>query len=200
MVNTTATQNIRKPESTDDPKQLAAYFLQTATDMDRRMAAHFYDLDRAVNPPFAVVRLSAPITVDANVMATGAPYFGTVPFDTIDADTNGMADLSVNAYQISLNETGYWWIGGYARLSGFVPGASNSDVIATARVAGSTFQDARHDDGSVNPGSGLSGMVPVLTLATPVYAALTVEWAGASTTSVTTVFQAELWALKVRDL
>lgn len=199
MVNTTATQNIRKPESTDDPKQLAAYFLQTATDIDRRMAAHFYDLDRALNPPFAVVRLSAPISVDANVTADGALYSGSVPFDTVDADTNGMVDLSISAYQISLNETGYWWIGGYARLSGFAPG-SNSDVIATARIAGSTFQDARHDDGSVNPGSGLSGMVPVLSLATPAYAALTVEWAGASTTSVTTVFQAELWALKVRDL
>jgi hypothetical protein len=201
MVNTTATQNIHKPEGTDDPKKLADYFAQTATDIDRRMAAHFYDLDRVVNPRFAVVRVSAPLNVDINVLPNGAPYLGSVPFDTVEIDTNGMADLSANAYVINLNETGYWWIGGYARLSGFVP-SGNSDpfVQARATTGGGNLVDARHDVSGDNPGGGLSGPLLVSTLTTPIQAALVVGYNGNGSTSVTQIFQAELWALKVRDL
>lgn len=200
MVNTTATQNIRKPESTDDPKQLAAYFAQTAGDFDLRMAAHFFDLDRALNPPFAVVRANTVVILDISAQPGNSPYAGSMPFDTVEIDTNGMADLSDNAYQITLNETGYWWIGGYARISGFVP-SGNSDVNATPRASsGGQFLDPRHDDSTNNPGSGLSGPLLVSSLATPVIVALTINQNGAITTNLTTVFQAELWALKVRDL
>jgi hypothetical protein len=123
-----------------------------------------------------------------------------VPFDTVEIDTAGLADLSANAYGIFLNQTGYWWIGGYGRISGFLPGGSNSDIFASAQATGGVFLDPRHDNSSLSIGTGETGPLLVSTLTTPVQVALKVGFNGASTTSLTNVLQAELWALKVRDL
>jgi hypothetical protein len=200
MVNTTATQNIRKPQSTDDPKLLAAYFEQTATDIDLRMAAHFADLARVTDPPFAVLRLNTGVNVETGFVDGAAPVVGAIPFDTVDMDTAGMVDLSASQFTITLNQTGYYWVGGYARISGFLPSADSDPRVSVRSSSGGTHSDSGHDVSGHNPGFGISGWTSVSSLATPTTLSLTVSNNGSGTTTVTFVYQAELWAVKVRDL
>lgn len=200
MTDKTATQNLTRTTASDDPKQMAAYLKQLATDADQRMAAHFFDLNRSVTPPFAVLRLYTPVQVDALVIAPGAPSPGSVPFDTVEIDTAGLVDLSANAYQIALTETGWWWVGGYAFINGFGT-STNADSGVIVRANGAVVPDLRHDGLLGFFGAGASGPVTRITdVTTARPACLTVTWNGGSTTSITTVNFAELWVCKVRDL
>ena len=195
MTDKTATQNLTRTTATDDPRQMAAYLKALATDADQRMTAHFHDLGRSQTPPFAVVRLNTPTVVDTTI---SNPWNGTIPFDTVEIDTNGMVDLSASAYQINLNDTGFWWVGGYALLDGL--GSSNADTGVLVRANGDSGGDPRHNGLFGNMGSGTSLPVRVANLATVTPAFLTVYNAGSTTRNTTTVTFAELWACKVRDL
>lgn len=200
MTDKTATQNLTRTQAGDDPRQMATYLQTLATEADQRMTAHLRDLARALDPPMAVLRLNVPIQLDANVTLPGSPYQGGVPFDTVDLDTGGMVDLSASQFTITLTEPGWWHVGGYALLNGFSPGSSSSDVMANIRANFSTFSDPRHDGQYGFFGSGSSGVTQVLSVAGAGPVAMVVTWSGASSTSVTTIQYAELWAVKDRDL
>src|SRR5512147_215599 len=183
MTDKTTTQNLTRTTAGDDPKRMADYLQALATDADQRMAAQFYDLQRSVEPPFACLRLTTPVQVDANVIDPGAPFTGSIPFDTVDGDTAGLVDLSASPYVINLTETGWWWCGGYAFASGF--GGSPADMAVTVHANGMSLADPRHDALFGPFGAGLGGAVRVTSLATVQPAALSIGWNGASASSVT---------------
>lgn len=195
MTDRTVTQNLTRTTSGDDPRQVAAYLKALAIDADQRMAAQFHDLGRSQTPPFAVARVNTPIVIDTTI---SNPWNGTIPFDTVDIDTNGMIDLSKNAYQINLNSPGHWWVGGYAILDGL--GSANADVGVYVRAQGDAGADYRHNGLQGNMASGISYPVRVASLAAMTPAFLTVTSQGPSSRNTTTVTFAELWACKVRDL
>lgn len=198
MTDKTATQNLTRTQSTDDPKQVQAYLETLATEIDQRMAAHFHDLGRSVRPPFCVARLTNPTVVDSAVVAPGASFTGSVPFDTVEIDTAGMIDLSANAYTITPPEPGYYWCGGYALTNGF--GSNAADVYATVQAGGRRFNDPRHDALNGFIGSGGDGMALYTTVPAALPPSLTVGYTGSFVTTTTTVFFAELWCMKMRDL
>lgn len=194
MTDKTATQNLTRTQAGDDPRKVADYLATLATEADQRMAAHWRDVGRSQTPPFAVVRVTTPVVVDTNTIN---PWNGTVPFDTVEIDTNGMVDLSASAYQINLNSPGYWWVGGHAVIDGF---GAFADCYVYVRGSGDAVNDARHNALDGPFGSGISYAVKVNSLAAMLPAFLSVGNAGSSTRTTTTVTFAELWACKVRDL
>lgn len=195
MTDKTLTQNLTRTTQYDDPRQMAAYLKTLATEADQRMASHYRDLARSQTPPFAVARLNTPTVFDLNI---SNPWNGTIAFDTVDIDTGGIIDLSVDASALNLTETGWWWLGGYAILDGF--GSVNADFGVYVRGNGDASLDARHNGGAGFVGSGMSYPVRVSTLTTVRPAYLTLASAGSSSRTTSTVNFAEMWALKVRDL
>jgi hypothetical protein len=195
VTDKTATQNLTRTQATDDPRKMALYLKTLATEADQRMTAHYRDLARSQGPPFAVLRLNEPAVVDT---AVSDPWSGTIFFDTVEIDTAGLADLSAAANQISLTETGYWWVGGYALLDGL--GASGADVGVFVRANGEAGSDYRRNLLQGNMGSGTSYPIQVTNLTTVTNVFLTVTNSGSTARTTTTVTFAELWACKVRDL
>lgn len=198
MTDKTATQNLTRTTATDDPKRVADYLKTLATEADQRMASHFRDLGRSTTPPFAVARLTIPRQIDANVTLPGSSFNGGLPFDTVEIDTAGMIDLSADPFSIYPPETGWYWVGGYALTTGF--GSNAADAYAQVNFSGEVFRDMRHDGLLGFVGSGGSGQVRMSTVPSTRPAQLNVGWVGGSTTSITTVFFAELWVIKERDL
>lgn len=203
MTDKTATQNLTRTTATDDPRKMATYLQTLATEADRRMAAHFRDLDRLTNPPLAVLRLTAPTQIDVVTASPEKPSPDAVPFDSVEIDTAGQVDLSVSRYVINFTETGWWWVGGYAYFTDFFPG-SNADPTVRVQANGSSgpnFYDPRHAAGGGSyVGAGGSMSVRITDVAASLPAFLHIFNNGSSTTNLTTVAFAELWALKVRDL
>lgn len=194
MTDKTATQNLTRTTASDDPRKMATYLKQLATDADLRMTAQFYDLDRSVTPPFCVARCTIPYTLDATQVPAGASYTGSVQFDTVEIDTAGMIDLSANPFSIKLPELGYYWVGGYALTSGM---GTTVDDYVSVRAGSFELRDPRHDGLFGFVGSGISSEVRISTAsaqASP--AALAIGPSSGSTT----VFFAELWVMKARDL
>lgn len=198
MTDKTATQNLTRTQATDDPRQVAAYLKQLATEADQRMTAHFFDLGRSVTPPFAVARMTTPRVIDSSATPPGGGYVGQIPFDTVEIDTAGMLDLSADPYTIVLPETGYYMLGGYAFGNGF--GAASADFYATVHANSFNFNDPRHDGSSGFIGSSPNSLIRVPTLPVARPPALTVGFTGSSAGPTTTVNFAELWVIKVRDL
>lgn len=194
MTDKTATQNLTRTVASDDPRQMAAYLKSLATDADLRMAAHFRDLARSQGPPFACLQVLNPVSVDQTLAA--GPWTGTVPFDTVAADTAGMVDLSVSVYQINFVETGWWWVGMYLLCDGF---GSSADVYGQLSANGDAQRDARHDALIGNIGCHTSFPVRVTSLitATPVFLSMA---SSSSTRNTTTISYAEMFACKLRDL
>jgi hypothetical protein len=199
VTDKTATQNLTRTQSTDDPERLAEYIKSLATDADQRMTAQFFDLDRAVNPPFALLRLTIPVTLDSTVLAAGAAYTASIPFDTVQADTAGLADLSSSQYQIQLTETGWWWVGGYLLCTGFAA-SGPGDTTIIIRANSNAVSDGRHDHLTGSIGGSPSMPVRVTSLASVAPVSLTINTNGSTTRNTTTVLAAEMWAVKMRDL
>lgn len=197
MTDKTATQNLTRTQGSDDPRQVAAYLQQLAIDIDLRMASQFFDLNRSINPPFCCARMTIAQQIDSTVTPPGGSYVGQVPFDTAEIDTAGMIDLSADPYTIVLPEPGYYWLGGYALANGF--GAAAADFYATVHANSFNFNDPRHDASSGLIGSSPNSVIRVPTVPAARPPALTVGFTG-SGGPATTVFFAELWVMKVRDL
>lgn len=187
MTDKTTTQNLTRTTSTDDPKLMAGYLATLAKEIDQRMRAHYYDLGRSQYRPCVVISKTI-----AEVVDTGVSGSSFVRYDTVDVDTGGMADFSVSNLGFTLSEFGWWAVGGYLQNTGF--GAVNSDVMLEISQAGyNTVRDGGH---AFDPVS-LSGIIQVTSPTSIVSQMLNT---GSSTTLVTTVQAAQLWAYKVRDL
>jgi hypothetical protein len=192
MTDKTTTQNLTRTTQSDDPKQMAAYLKSLATEADQRMRSHFYDLGRSQYRPLAVIRRTVPFSLDIFGAST------RVGFDTVDVDTAGLVDLSAFDYGITLRETGFWACGGYIVLTSF--GNANADVYLT--LSGVEGSNVTRDGGH-----GGTGVVPVsvfghgqVTVPNTTVVSMTFGFTGSSSTFVTTVQAAHLWAYKVRDL
>ncbi len=191
MTDKTATQNLTRTQASDDPRQVAAYLKTLATEADQRMAAHYRDLARSQNPPFAMLRVGTPFVLDGSNVVTRL-----VPFDTVAIDTAGLTDLSVDPHVITLTETGYWMVGGYAWTSGF---NGNNDTYVRISAGNNNVADFRHDAAIGFVGASASAEMPnVSTNGSNV--TMIVSWIGSSSTPLTQIVYAELWAFKVRDL
>lgn len=190
MTDKTATQNLTRTTSTDDPKQMATYLATLASEVDLRMAAHYYDLGRSQRPPFAVVRRLVESAFDITSS-------GRVGFDTVEEDTAGLVDLSVSDLVINLRQTGWWMFGGYIHCTGFGSAASDTsiNVLAAGVNAVNAVRDAAIGLAAVSVSSLTQVTTPNVSTCT-----MSISFAGASTSNVTTLRFAEMWAYKVRDL
>jgi hypothetical protein len=157
------------------------------------MSTQFYNLQRSKRRPFAVLQLNTEILYDANVDPD------EVIFDTIGEDTAGLADLSVDPRIITLTTAGWWAVGGYVHTTGF--GAANSDTqVIVSPGGGSYFTAGSTRDGAI--ALAAIGASTLVKMTTPnLYTVrMDISWTGSSTSSVTTLRYAEMWAFKVRDL
>lgn len=187
MTDKTATQNLTRTTATDDPKQVAAYLRTLAMEADQRMRSHFYDLGRSQRRPFAAVRVSTPFDYDYTVSNN------IINYDTVEEDTAGLVDLSASPQVITLTETGFWAVGGYLETTGF--GLANADVWM--ELSGGFYNVVRDGDADFLPVSvfGIRSVtVPNTSLISQILNS------GSSSTSITTVRAARMWAYKVRDL
>lgn len=186
MTDKTATQNLTRTTSGDDPREMATYLKTLATETDLRMAAQFYDLGRAQSPPLAALRITSPVVYDGGQ----AP---PIVWDTVVEDTSGLVDLSSDPTLIVPNEPGWWAFGGYVQTTGF--GSANSDT--TLSIGGAT--NSTRDGGLGLSCPNVAGMFQVTTPGV-LFLSSYVSWTGSSTSSLTTIYYGEMWCYKVRDL
>lgn len=189
MTDKTSTQNLTRTTATDDPKKMASYLKTLATETDQRMHSQRYHLGRSQRPPFAFLRRSAAMLYDKDA------YPSNVPFDIVGEDTAGMVDLSVDPSGIYFRSTGWYQLGAYVLLSGF--GSPNADVTI---YIGNEGEAAARDQGSGAVGVSVSTLQQVSSLAADPAIRLVISSLGSSTTSVTTLYYAQMYAYKVRDL
>lgn len=198
MTDKTATQNLTRTTSSDDPKQTASYLRSLGTDVDQRMTSQYFDLGRSQVPPFAVVRIEAPFLVaNPSVVGTGDQLLF---YDTVAVDTAGMVDLSQDNAKIFLNEPGYYICGCYMQSNGFGQGASPNDTyVKLISSTGTNFANTAHDNGTGLLGVGGSTMVQVTS---PNVASIFMRtgYSGSTGGPAMLVLFAELWAYKCRDL
>lgn len=188
VTDTTATQGLLRTTSTDTPRLMATYLGTLAEQVDRRVATQRFNLRRSARRPFALLQMNTEVAFDANAIP---PY---VVFDTIGQDTAGLADLSVDPSIITVGP-GWWCAGAYVHTTGFGSAASDTQVIVN--VGNDVFSDQTRDQAIGLAAVSVSFMSRVTA---PVAVRCRVSWSGASTSSVTTLRYAEMWAFKVRDL
>lgn len=199
MTDKTATQNLTRTQSTDDPKQMATYLRALGTDVDQRMAAHYHDLARSRVPPFAVLMITEQhFIANPSTVISGDQVLG---YDTVGIDTAGMVDLSLDPTRIFLNDTGYYVCGCYMQSNGFAQGSvsDNDTYTKLASTTGVTSQGTVHDNGTGLLGVGHSTIVQVLN---PNAESIQVKtgYNGSTGGNAMTIGYAELWAYKLRDL
>lgn len=191
MADKTATQNLTRPQGTDSQRDHWLWLKTLAVEADQRMTSHWYDVDRATNPPLCVVRLTTPRSFDLALSPR-------ITFDTVEQDVGGMADPTGNG--ILLNQTGYWDVGFYVECNGLGAGVS-AEIEARMDTPQGQVGDNRAD--------AALGFVPIsmadtIRSATPATNTLTLSMTYSGTAgsqgSVTQVTYAELWAFKIRDL
>ena len=192
MTDLTATQRLLRTTPTDTPRQMSTYLQTLAEQVDRRMATQAYNQRRSKRRPFAMLEVGTEVAYDASA------FPDEVSFDTISEDTAGLADLSLDPHVINLAVTGWWCVGGYAHTTGF--GSAASDTQVTINVSGGLFVAGSVRDGAIGLAAvGASFLARVPTPGT-YQAKMNISWNGGSTTSVTTLRYAQMWAWKVRDL
>lgn len=188
MTDKTATQNLTRAQASDDHKQLPVYLEILRDEVDARMTAHFYDLSRSQVPPLCRLSLGTPYSTssDGNVR---------MAYDTVDVDTDDMADLSRDNRSIRLNSPGYYSIGAYVVVSpGSGPPTSAFTVgLAGAQNAGRQANDVGLVQLSISVGSFLQVTAPGVTFQTR-------RSAFGSTYAAWTFVAARMYAYKVRDL
>lgn len=190
VTDKTATQNLTRTTATDDPRQMDVYLGTLAKEVDLRTAAHLYDLGRSRRPPFACLRQNVETLYDTSTSPS-------VAFDTVEEDTAGLVDLTVSDTVINLRQTGYWCVGSYAHTTGF--GAAASDTTLHLLAASEQTAGIVHDAAIGLAAVGVDVTVKVL-VPNLYFARMYIDFSGASTSNVTTLRFAEMWAYKVRDL
>lgn len=193
MTDTTATQGLLRTQLTDDHKKMDVYLGTLARQVDQRISTQLFNQRRARLRPFAILEVGTEVLYDSNAVPN------EIVFDTIGEDTDGMADLSVNPSVISLTSPGFWAVGGYVHTTGFGAAASDTQMNINVSGGGGFTAGSVRDQAIALAATSASFL---LRMATPnafkVFADIT--WNGASTSSVTTLRYAQLWAYKVRDL
>lgn len=193
MTDKTATQNLTRTTSADDPMLTWDYLATLAAEVDRRMTAHAYDLGRSRRPPAAMVRLTTPY-VSTN---------GRVHFDFVEFDTADLVDLSASDQAIKTNAPGYWVAGANLQCTGF--GGNPEDTSISIDAFSDTVVSSSHN----NLASGVLGISVsffgslTASAALTALATLSINFAGSGFTgppTYTTIYTAELWAYKVREL
>lgn len=193
MTDKTATQNLTRTQSTDDPRQLPGYLTTLRDEVDRRMAAQYYQLGRAQQFPAALIRAStqAISSLDAKP---------NIEFDTVAFDTQGdLVDLGESPYRIKLNSPGWWVVGAYASCTGWPP--ASGDMILVLESGSSTRTVGFHDGNLGFVGGSFSVMESTnypLTEECSLAVSFSGTMPGGSEGSTLTF--AEMWAYKVRDL
>lgn len=84
----------------------------------------------ATSVPMVWIRAQTPLVVDAAVLAAAVPVF-----DTVVVDTDNMADLTAEASSFTVNTTGIYLIGQYARGTTAQPSANQLQTIVQALVS-----------------------------------------------------------------
>jgi hypothetical protein len=190
VTDKTATQNLTRTTVTDDPKQMNTYLETLAKEVDRRAAAHVYDLGRSSRPPFAIVRQNVETIYDT----TGSP---SIPWDTVEEDTAGLVDLSVSDTVINLRQAGYWCVGAYVHTTGFGSAASDTSLHL---LAGSESTVGAVRDQAIGLAAVSVDLMVKITVPNLYFARAYIDFAGASLANTTFLRFAEMWAYKVRDL
>lgn len=192
MTDLTATQGLLRTTATDNPRLMATYLETLATQVDRRMATQAFNQRRSRRRPFACLQVNTEVAYDANLQPD------EIPFDTVAEDTAGLADLSEDPRVINLKTAGWWIVGGYVHTTGF--GAAASDTQITISAGGGFFVADSVRDGAIGLAAvGASFLARIPTPNTN-QVKMTITWNGSSTSSVTTLRYAEMWAWRVRDL
>ena len=173
---TTATWSIPYPTRTDplcdpyDPEGgLPGQFRAMAEVTDDAMTSVEVDLPRLEAVPFARMssRVTYTATLPTNTLGQGQ---GLLTFDSVDVDTDNMANLSESVNGIFANRAGYWECGYYIHLDKSNTSGSNSsfrvDFIFNPDVTSDPdnifqAQDYVWDGGTTNTDNYLSGIQTV---------------------------------------
>jgi hypothetical protein len=193
MTDKTATQNLTRTQSTDDPRKVATYLKTLAVEVDQRMAAQYSEIARAQVPPAAIVRVLNPYAIHSNDVGFN------VVFDTVELDTAGLVDLSVNPKVINLGSPGYWVVGAYAECTGW-PTASGDMLLFL--LSGGSSRTAGFHDGNLSFVSGSVSVIESTSAPLTEQASLGVTFTGTMPGGAegSQLLYAEMWAYKVRDL
>lgn len=188
MTDKTATQNLTRTTGSDSLDQFSVYLTTLRDEVDARMTAHFYDLSRSQVPPLARISLRTPYTAanDGNARMV---------YDTVDVDTDGMADLSVDARSLTFNTPGYYAVGTYVLVTPGSGPATSQWTVAVVGVGGGgrSVNDAQGSQIGLSSASMLQVTAPGTTVQTQrsAFGSAWPQW---------TFNFATLWAYKVRDL
>jgi hypothetical protein len=198
----TGTQNLHYTDSTDAVEDHSTNLEVLARQLDARMRAHDLDIDRAgENRPFCVLDITLPPVVAVNTATTNY-----VPFDTVQADTAGMADLDANPYAMSFVSPGYYQVGLYATAptTGCVAGTG---AIVWQINQNSLFSITVYGENHMQMTDGGNGWVAVSGSNLAKVDDITEQWGwmtalvtGTNCPAILTVSYARIWAYKVRDL
>lgn len=193
MTDKTATQNLTRTQSTDDPRKVATYLETLAVEVDQRMAAQYSEIGRAQVPPAAIVRMLSPYAIRSDNVQPN------VVFDTVELDTAGLVDLAVNPKVINLSSPGYWMVGGYIETIGWV-GATGNVLLYV--VSGGSSRTAGFHDANLSFVSGAVSVIESTNYPLTEQAALGVLFTGTIPGGAegSQLLYAEMWAYKVRDL
>jgi hypothetical protein len=196
-MGTTATQKLTFPDTTDDPR-LHWQFLKTlALQVDSRAQTHANLVAAGVIPKFAMVTAIA----QTLQVLPADPALGYITFNTVVADTAGLADFTQNRQILTLNDLGYWLVGINAAIQGL--GCTNGGVFNRLNVDNglpSQFTAFSHDPLLGHLGISCTGLVRVNDLSFPVTVYNDFVSNGTGCPASLPLIGAMMWACKMRDL
>lgn len=200
----TGTQNLHFTDGTDAVEDHSTNLEVLARQLDSRMRSHDLDLTRfSTDLPMCVMDITLPTTTNWN---TQNVLDAMIRFDTVQLDTDGMANLDVLPHAMTINTPGWYQFGFYVyqAVSTFNAGSeilieANNTVSAYSKVSLSGIPwSICTDQGNGVPGGGsLLGNGAVGDTWGFVKVA---PWVSTGGQNVVTTNFARLWAYKVRDL
>jgi hypothetical protein len=194
MTDKTLTQNLTRTTATDDPRRFASYLETLRDEVDRKVAAQYYHLNRSANFPAAMVHTGDPFAIRSDDIKPN------IIFETVDFDVTGKCvDLATNNKIITLASPGYWHVGGYVAVTGWPTGSGDFLVWLQA---GSSIRTLGFHDGNLGFCSGSASVLTSVDYPLTSYAALGAAYSGTLPGGAegSTLIYAQLWAWKVRDL
>lgn len=200
----TGTQNLHFTDVTDAVEDHSTNLEVLARQLDSRLRSHDLDVTRfSTDLPMCVMDITLPTTTNWN---TQNVLDAMLRFDTVQLDTDGMANLDVLPHAMTINTPGWYQFGFYAfqltstfALGGEILFEANNTILGYSKVSlNGLAWSISTDQGNGVPGGGSLlgkaaagdtwGFVKV------------VPWAATGGQNVVTTNFARLWAYKVRDI
>lgn len=211
MSGITATQNLTYPTGSDFVRDHSAWVETLGRQIDARLTSHDVDAARyGDGRPLCRLKTSGTQTVTPGAANR---LDQMVKFDTVDVDTDGIANLDAINWGVILNTAGYYRYGFYVSLlttgcvtgTGFAQFSINSGLPASIPAPAPTFIGGGRITTAPDNQTGFScngcssGIARADTPPALVGGVVPSIYAGTTCATVLTVLTARLWVYKIRD-